>query len=316
MFVESVHDHGLFMLDREGRVASWNVGAERIGGYSEAEVLGRHFAMFHPPEQVAEGKPQRILDIALREGGYQEQGWRLRKDGSRFYAEVAVTPLFDPEGALVGFGKVTRDVSARRRAEEEQRLLLDELNHRVKNMLATVQSIAAGTAREAGSIEAFRARFDGRLVALAHAHELLTGTSWESAELADIVRRTLAPYLGRSGVALQEGPPVRLSPDAAVAVHMGLHEMATNAAKYGALAFEGGRLDISWRITADDPALVVFDWRESGVPHLKPPEQQEGFGTRLIKAIGRKLNARMESRLEPDGMSFRWSAPASETISF
>jgi PAS domain S-box-containing protein len=315
LFVETVRDYGLFMLDREGRIATWNVGAQRIKGYSEAEVIGRHFSLFYPPEDVAAGKPEWELEIAEREGKYEEQGWRLRKDGSAFYAHVVITALFDGGGQLVGFGKVTRDVTEPRRAEERQRLLLDELNHRVKNTLATVQSIAAGTAREAESIEAFRKSFNGRLVALSHAHDLLTRTSWDSAELGDIVRQTLAPYLGRPGVVLEEGPPVRLSPNAVVAVHMGLHEMATNAAKYGALAFETGRLELSWRIVPDDPPAVVFDWRESGVPNLRSPER-EGFGTRLIKAVGRELNARVEPRLQPDGLSFRWTAPASEKIAF
>ena len=315
LFVENVRDYGLFMLDREGRIASWNAGAARIKGYTEAEVLGRHFSLFYPPEDIAAGKPQRELEIAEREGKYEEQGWRLRKDGSSFYADVVITALFDPGGELVGFGKVTRDVTERRRAEEQQRLLLDELNHRVKNTLATVQSIAAGTAREAGSIQAFQKSFNGRLVALSHAHDLLTRTSWESGQLWDVVRQTLAPYMGRPGVIVTEGPPVRLSPNAVVAVHMGLHEMATNAAKYGALAHETGRLEVGWRIVPDSPPCVVFDWRESGVPHLRPPER-EGFGTRLIKAVGRELNARVEPRLRADGMSFRWSADASEKIAF
>ena len=206
-------------------------------------------------------------------------------------------------------------MTERRRAEEQQRLLLDELNHRVKNTLATVQSIAAGTAREADSIEAFRKSFNGRLLALSRAHDLLTRSSWESAELGDVVRQTLGPYLDRPGVSLIEGPPVRLSPNAVVAVHMGLHEMATNAAKYGALAFETGRLELGWRIVPDDPPAVVFDWLESGVPHLPPPER-EGFGTRLIKAVGRELDARVEPRLRADGLSFRWTAHASEKIAF
>ncbi|MBW3559097.1 MAG: PAS domain S-box protein, partial [Proteobacteria bacterium] len=315
LLVENVRDYGLFMLDREGRIATWNVGAQRIKGYVESEVVGRHFSLFYPPEDVAAAKPQRGLEIAARDGKHEDQGWRLRKDGSRFYADIVITALFNPAGELVGFGKLTRDVTERRRAEEQQRLLLDELNHRVKNTLATVQSIAAGSARDTASVEDFRRSFDRRLVALSQAHDLLTRTSWESAELDDIVRQTLAPYLGRPGVVLAEGPSVRLSPKAVVAVHMGLHEMATNAAKYGALAYETGRLEVGWRIVAGEPPSIIFDWRESGVPGLQPPSR-EGFGTRLIKAVGRELDARVEPRLQPDGMSFRWTAHPSEKIAF
>jgi PAS domain S-box-containing protein len=315
LFVETVRDYALFMLDREGRIATWNVGAERIKGYAEEDVIGRHFSILYPPEDAAAGKPEAALETAHRDGKFEEQGWRLRKDGSRFYADVVITALFAPTGELVGFGKVTRDVTERRQAEERQRLLLDELNHRVKNTLATVQSIAAGTAREADSIEAFRKSFNGRLVALSHAHDLLTRTSWESAQLCDVVRQTLAPYTGRPSVVVNEGPPVRLSPNAVVAVHMGLHEMATNAAKYGALACDTGQLEVGWTVTPDDPPCVVFDWRESGVPGLRPPER-EGFGTRLIKAVGRELNARVEPRLTHDGLCFRWTACPSEKIAF
>ena len=119
LMVDSVVDYAIFRLDTEGRVASWNAGAQRINGYSEQEILGEHFSRFYPPEEVERGKPARELEIAAREGRYEEEGWRVRKDGSRFWASVVVTAVRDENGALLGFSKVTRDLTERNRAEAE-----------------------------------------------------------------------------------------------------------------------------------------------------------------------------------------------------
>jgi PAS domain S-box-containing protein len=118
-----VKDYAIFMLDPQGKVTSWNRGAERLKGYRAPEIIGRHFSCFYPEEEARAGKPQRELDIAAREGTYEEEGWRLRKDGSRFWANVVITALRDHRGALVGFAKITRDVSERMRADEPQREL-------------------------------------------------------------------------------------------------------------------------------------------------------------------------------------------------
>jgi PAS domain S-box-containing protein len=120
LLLRSVHEYAIFMLDAEGRVETWNAGAERIKGYAEHEILGRHFSVFYPPEDLAAGKPTRELAAAVRDGQYHEEGPRRRKDGTFFTADVTITPLFDPAGALRGFAKVTRDVTDRRRAEDER----------------------------------------------------------------------------------------------------------------------------------------------------------------------------------------------------
>jgi PAS domain S-box-containing protein len=119
LFVEGVQDYAIFMLDLTGRVMTWNVGAQRIKGYRAEEIVGRHFSTFYPPEDIRGDKPARALAIAAREGQYQEEGWRLRKDGSRFWANALITALYDATGQLQGFGKLTRDMTERKRAEEE-----------------------------------------------------------------------------------------------------------------------------------------------------------------------------------------------------
>src|SRR6266566_1968219 len=116
--VEDVQDVAIFMLDGAGRVSTWNSGAERIKGYRAEEIVGQHFSRFYPPEAVAEGKPARLLAIAARDGRVEDEGWRVRKDGARFWAEVMITALRDSEGAVIGFAKVTRDLTARKEAQD------------------------------------------------------------------------------------------------------------------------------------------------------------------------------------------------------
>jgi PAS domain S-box-containing protein len=126
LLVESVSDYAIFMLDPRGHVATWNIGAERIKGYRAAEIIGKHFSVFYPPEDVAAGKTERELEIATRTGRFEEEGWRLRKDGSRMWANVTITALRSSKGVLLGFAKVTRDLTERREAEETQRALAAE----------------------------------------------------------------------------------------------------------------------------------------------------------------------------------------------
>jgi PAS domain S-box-containing protein len=126
LLVESVRDYAIFLLDPEGRVATWNAGAERIKGYRADEIIGRHFSVFYPEEKVTEGFPQYELEVAARVGRFEDEGWRIRKDGTRFWANVVITALRDPSGTLVGFAKVTRDLTERRAAEEQERRLAAE----------------------------------------------------------------------------------------------------------------------------------------------------------------------------------------------
>src|SRR3989454_10749912 len=118
LLVEGIQDFAIFMLDGGGRVATWNTGAERIKGYWAEEIVGQHFSRFYPPEAVAEGKPARLLALAARDGRVEDEGWRIRKDGSRFWADVIITALRDSEGAVIGFAKVTRDLTARKEAQD------------------------------------------------------------------------------------------------------------------------------------------------------------------------------------------------------
>src|SRR5215469_4363962 len=119
LLVEGVLDYAIFMLDTEARVASWNVGAERIQGYKASDIIGKHFSIFYPEEDIRSGKPRHELEVARREGSFADDGWRVRKDGSTFWANVIITAIRDETGELIGYGKVTRDFTERRRHEQQ-----------------------------------------------------------------------------------------------------------------------------------------------------------------------------------------------------
>src|SRR5215211_3003218 len=153
------------MLDPDGKVASWNEGAHRINGYRQQEILGRHFSVFYPEEDLERSKPQRTLKIAQEKGTYEEEGWRVRKDGSRFWASVLITALWDEAGGLRGFAKVTRDISERKRAEEEIRELNKNLEHRVRErtlqLEVTVAQLESNQRELRQSEERFRILVEG-----------------------------------------------------------------------------------------------------------------------------------------------------------
>jgi PAS domain S-box-containing protein len=194
---------------------------------------------------------------------------------------LSAGPLLDETKAAVGSIVTLTDITARKRSEEQQTMLVAELNHRVKNILAIVQSVAAQTIRNAGSLDTFNERFAGRLRALALAHDILTKTRWGGVELTQLLGEIAAPYRER---VILEGPPLLLPSQSVVPLSLVLHELMTNAAKYGALS-GAGRVDLTWRSEADgDDSSVHMLWREAGGPVVTPPVKS-GFGTKLIERV-------------------------------
>ncbi len=188
-----------------------------------------------------------------------------------------------------------QDITERKAAEQRAKLLIDELNHRVKNTLATVQSLASQSARGTLTSAAFRESFEGRLIALSKAHDQLTQHHWESADLRELVSGSLAPYAGVERLVLR-GEDVVLRPRAVLALAMAFHELATNATKYGALSTPGGRIEIRWRPVrleeGDGRVLLRIDWLEEGGPLVGEPNQR-GFGSKLIEgSISAELGGR------------------------
>ncbi len=212
--------------------------------------------------------------------------------------------------ALEDLQRAMADMVAMKEHEARQQLLLDELNHRVKNTLASVQSIASQTLRSSQTPQDFRADFDQRLMALSQTHDLLVEQQWESASLRALAEKTLSPY-GRPWS--MQGPDLRLHPNYAVTLGMALHELATNALKYGAWA-EGSQGAVELRTIAEGGDHVSLIWRESGGAQVQEPERS-GFGLRLLRrAVAAELGGSVEMRFEEGGLVYVISAPQSEKI--
>jgi two-component sensor histidine kinase len=181
--------------------------------------------------------------------------------------------------------RVVQDITERKEAEERQKLLVDELNHRVKNTLATVQSLATQTARGTDSPEGFRQAFEGRLIALSQAHDQLTRRHWRNADLRDIVAATTAAYLANAQERIViRGDDLAIRPRTALTLAMALHELTTNAVKYGALSTPAGQVNVGWSVVreASQPPRLRIEWREQDGPPVSPPSRR-GFGTRFIE---------------------------------
>ena len=249
---------------------------------------------------LKENRPVRDAEIVVE-----------RPDGSRATVVPYPTPLYDATGDLIGAVNMMVDITDRKRAEERQRALIDELNHRVKNTLATVQSLAAQTLR--GSRVEARARdaFSARLFALSRTHDQLSREGWESADFKSILKDIFAPYQEDGGDQVRlKGESTRLPPQRALLLAMVMHELATNAAKYGALSVPSGKLDVAWAVTSNGGRqTLTIEWRESGGPVVKQPRRQ-GFGSWLAdRAIRNEMNGSTEITFAAEGVHCKFEIP-------
>lgn len=273
-------DDAIISKDLRGRITSWNASAERIFGYRAEEMIGESIRRLIPPElQAEEDEILARLRRGLRIDHFETV--RVAKDGRRIDISVTVSPLHNKAGDVVGASKVARDITAQKQAESLQRLLFEELNHRVKNTLATIQAIANQSLRRAASPTDFVLSFGGRIHALARAHDLLVKSEMKGSDIVDVIREQVLLGPVPDPRMRFSGPSVTLDSRAGVHLALVLHELATNARKYGALSVPGGRLTIDWRVEATGPDLLI-SWREEGVPHVIAPTAH-GFGTTLIE---------------------------------
>ncbi len=221
-------------------------------------------------------------------------------NGKRIHMETHAAPMRLADGSTAQLA-VTRDISARRREDARRMLLINELNHRVKNTLATVQAIATFSAGRASSVEEFRAAFEGRLLALSRAHELLTRVNWDQVSLHSLLRVAGAAY-GESRI-ITDGDDVDLQPRMALSLAMVLHELATNAAKYGALSRPAGTVRLRTTVVGrPSPTTMSLQWQEADGPTVSPP-QRRGFGTRLIeRSVRGELGGAVNLAFNPPGL--------------
>lgn len=286
--------------DLNMKITSWNAGAEKLYGYPAEDAVGRSVLMLVPDDRIEE-EPAILRQVNAGSKVEPYETKRRRRDGQLVDVLLSVSPIFDAYGRIVGASKIAHDITARKEAERLQAVLVGELNHRVKNVLATVIAIARQTlAREEGNRDGVEA-FEARLVSMARAHDLLTRGNWEQAELKDIIEQALSPY-SRERFEIT-GPNLQLVARAALSISLALHELATNAAKYGALSTAQGRILIAWSLEGSGPSpRLSLRWREVDGPEVREPSRK-GFGSRLIeKLLATELNGKATISYRPDGV--------------
>lgn len=302
MVVESATDYAIITMDAARRITGWNPGAANIFGWSADEMIGKPADMIFTPEDQDERAPDAEAEQALKEGRASDNRWHLRRDGSRFWAAGVMMPLKDAEQ---GFVKILHDRTHERENADRQRLLMAELQHRVKNILAVVRSIASRTLETTDDLDDFSAHFDGRLRALARTQNVLTRTATGRIDLDELVREELLTHAPHDPDQVEiGGPSIALRDRAAEIFTLALHELATNAVKYGALTQPKGHISVSWRIlNAAAGARLSLEWRESGVPALDPSPSRHGFGRDLIeRGLPYELGAATSLEFLPGGV--------------
>ena len=312
----SATEYAVVVLNPEGRISSWNAGARNILGYAEAEILGHSGELFFTPEDRAEGAFVAELCRALDHGRATNERWHLRKDGSRFWASGAMMPLLDDEGRPHGFLNILRDGTERRAEVERRALIQAELAHRVKNTLALAHAVAVQTSRYADTPEAFQAAFGSRLRALARSQDMLAQGGWDGAPLREVIERALEPYEGPPGRTCVNGLPLRLASAAVVKLSLAFHELASNAAKYGALSVPEGGVEVIWSMhrPPSGKRVLEINWREHGGPPVTPPKRQ-GFGSRLLeKSLRHEFGCTVTLSFAPTGLECRICLPLTSNV--
>jgi PAS domain S-box-containing protein len=310
-------DDPIVSKNLNGIIQSWNHAAERLFGYSPEEAIGSPIIMLIPPDLHAE--ETEILG-RIRKGERVEhyETVRRRKDGTLVDVALTVSPIRNRRGEVVGASKIARDISERRRADEQQQLLLREMNHRVKNLFSLANGVIGLSARYAKTPAELAEAVRERISALARAHELTlpsiapTPDQGSQETTLDALLRTIAsPYaaLGQKGedrLAL-EGPEVAIGKNAITSFALLLHEAATNAAKYGALSTARGRVFVDWRIEGNEVRLT---WRERGGPPVLGMPENVGFGTTLADAtVGRQFGGKIVRDWQSEGLVLHLSVP-------
>lgn len=298
-------DDAIVSKNIDGVITSWNKGAERIFGYSAEEAVGQPITLVIPRDRHDE---EREILSRIRRGERIDhyETVRQRKDGSLIFVSITVSPVKNDEGKVVGASKIARNITEQKRSQEQIAILAREVEHRSKNLLATVQ--ATIRLSQAATPEGLKQAIEGRIQSLANVHSLFVKSRWIGADLSTIVAQELAPYSeGAPGRVTINGPAVLLEPNAAQTIAMTLHELATNAAKYGALSVPNGKVDLKWSHDAD--RRLHLHWTESDGPKVQEPKRK-GFGGRIIEQMIAQQSGRTRFDWRAEGLACEIILPA------
>ena len=290
-------DDAIVSKTLDGIITSWNKGAERVFGYAAEEVIGQPITIVIPKDRQNEER-EILTHIRRGEGIVHFETVRQRKHGSLIAVSITVSPVKNAEGKIIGASKIARDITEQKRNQEQIVTLAHEAEHRSKNLLAIVQ--AAVHLSQSDTPQGLKSAIEGRIQALANVHSLFAQSRWIGAELSTIAAQELAPYLQDSvSRARMEGPQVLLEPGTAQAIAVVLHELTTNAAKYGALSSVEGQVTLDWSQAAD--GLLTLHWTEKGGPPVKAPTRH-GFGGRVIERMIGDLKGKAHFDWRPEGI--------------
>ncbi len=304
----------IYTTDAAGRITYYNDAAATLWGHrpplGSSEWCGSWKLLW--PDGTPLRHDECPMAVALKENRAVRgmEAAAERPDGTRVPFIPYPTPIHDETGKLIGAVNMLVDITDRKRAEEQQALLVRELHHRVKNTLAMVQAIMGSTARAVDNIEDFKSALFGRIQSLSKTH-LLLADEQRAAEFADLLRSELDAFDDGSGRRISlRGPQVVLSSQLAVSLGMAIHELTTNAAKYGALSVFGGKVEVTWSVTTKaERRTLAFDWVESGGPPVTKPDRQ-GFGAQLLEfVLPGQIQAKSQIEYARDGMRMHCAVP-------
>ncbi|MBR1198318.1 PAS domain S-box protein [Bradyrhizobium sp. AUGA SZCCT0240] len=291
-------DDAIVSKDLDGIITSWNGGAERIFGYLAEEIIGKPITLLIPPDHQ---KEEETIMGRIRRGQRVEhyQTVRQRKHGSLIDVSLTISPVRNTQGKVIGASKIARDITEHKRSEAQMVNLAREAEHRTKNILATV--LATVRLSNSDTSDDLKHLIEGRIDALAKVHTLFVESRWAGAELHRLATQELMAYSGGQKARVRiEGPTVMLEPSTAQTAAISLHELATNAAKYGSLSAAGGHVEISWSVSAG--GRLSLRWIESGGPTATPPTHR-GFGTRIMENMIGQLRGEVRFDWRDQGLT-------------
>jgi PAS domain S-box-containing protein len=317
LVVENARDFVIILSDPEDLVTAWFPGAEEVLGWSEQEVRGKPVATIFTDEDKQSDIPARETASAVANGKSPDLRWHVTKSGGRVFLDGQTIALRHSDGLLRGFLKIAQDLTERKRNEERQMVLLAELQHRVRNVLAMVSAVL-NRSDVSVSAKDFRDRLSGRITAMARTQALLTRGAGLGVDLEGMIREELLAQGAAESQYTLTGPGITLPPKAAEVLTLAVHELATNATKYGALSQPSGRIEVQWSLEGqEEKTSLQFQWSEQGVDLVPGAPQRKGFGTELITGrVPYELGGTGKMTLEAGGLVCRLSFPlgAGESI--
>ncbi len=310
MIVKSAVDYAIISLDPAGTIQSWNVGAEKILGWTEAEAIGLDIDAIFTAKDEKKNRSEQEMQTAREEGSARDVRWHLKQNGEKFWADGLMMPLLDADESLRGYVKIVRDKTEQHNLAVQRKNLNQEIVHRLKNSMAVVQSLAQQTIRRSRSLKEASISVGERLTSYADAHNTLLRNNWEEAPINTVIEDALEPHKAIRKQIDLSGPEMTIPARRVIGLTLALHELVTNAIKYGSLSEANGRVTMSW--TLDEQTDFCFSWVETGGPQVSEPVRK-GFGTSILSRITSSyFSGKSELKYEPSGFEYLLTGSVSD----